>query len=203
MTDLRAHWDGVYGRREDTLSWYQTSAVTSLRMLDLAGVEPSATVIDIGGGTSRFIDALVDRGHKRPTVLDISSAAIEQTQRRLGDRAPRVRWLVDDVTSWQPDDRYDVWHDRAVFHFLTDTTDRNAYRDALQQATTAASVCVIATFAPDGPTHCSGLPISRYDPAGLVSALGPLWELANSDHEDHRTPGGSNQSFTWALLRRR
>lgn len=202
MTDLPAHWNRVYARREDTLSWYQTSATTSLRMLERAGVGTSAKVIDIGGGTSRLVDALVDLGYEDPTVLDISSAAIEQSQRRLGHQARHVRWLVQDITSWQPDVHYDVWHDRAVFHFLTDTADRNAYRDSLQQATTAGSICVIATFAPGGPTHCSGLEVVRYDPAGIVSALGPLWKITDSVHENHLTPGGTHQPFTWALLRR-
>lgn len=202
MTDLAGHWDRVYARGEDTLSWYQTEALTSLRMLDIAGIDASATVIDIGGGTSRLVDALLDRGHLEPTVLDVSHAAIEQTQHRLGERGREIRWLVEDIRTWRPDRHYDVWHDRAVFHFLTGASDRDTYRDALHQATAPGSIALIATFAPNGPAHCSGLPVARYDAASLVAALGSMWDLVASEREEHRTPGGTNQSFTWVLLRR-
>lgn len=202
MTDTARHWDDAYARGEGNLSWYESVPTSSLRMLDAAGIDVSAAVVDVGGGTSRLVDELVARGHVRMTVLDVSSVAIEHAQRRLCERAERVEWVVADIRTWQPEHRYQVWHDRAVFHFLTDPADRAAYRDTLHRATAPGSVVVIATFASDGPAQCSGLVVARYDPTGISAALGPDWELVDSMHEEHRTPRGVTQPFTWAILRR-
>jgi hypothetical protein len=174
----------------------------SLRMLDAAGVAASASVIDVGGGASPLAGALLERGFRDVTVLDISAAAMEQARHRLGPRAGEVHWLTADIRAWWPPRRYAAWHDRAVFHFLTAEPDRRDYRRALAEATTPGAVAVVGCFAPDGPQRCSGLPVARYGPGDLAAELAPDWQLVAQDGEEHTTPSGLAQPFTWAALRR-
>lgn len=197
------HWDSAYQRGEQTLSWYEPTPVFSLQMIDAAGLQAPAGVIDIGGGSSRLVDVLLECGFADLTVLDVSAAALEDARGRLGAQAASVQWLVEDIRAWRPDRRYQVWHDRAVFHFHRGPADRDAYLTALDAGTGPGSVAVMATFAPDGPTHCSGLPVARYSPDQLADILGAQWDLLRAEREEHVTPAGVMQPFTWALFRRR
>jgi 2-polyprenyl-3-methyl-5-hydroxy-6-metoxy-1,4-benzoquinol methylase len=170
-------------------------------MLDEAAVAPPNHVIDVGGGASSLVDVLLQKGFQ-VTVLDISEPALDVARLRLGSKADAARWIAADVTAWLPSKVYDVWHDRAVFHFLTDPTDRVKYLTALKAALRPGGFAVIATFAEDGPERCSGLPVQRYSAAGLARELGEDFKLMRVDREEHRTPGGASQIFTWALFER-
>lgn len=203
MSELAVHWDDAYGQGETSRSWFQTEPVMSLRMIDAAGVSTQASVVDIGGGTSRLVDALLARGHDDLTVVDVSDAALRITQDRLGGDAAEVYWVNADIRTWSPGRVFDLWHDRAVVHFLNDSADQDAYRNALNAASRPGSVAVFGCFAADGPTHCSGLPVVRRDVADVVEFLGPQWTLVAQDREMHPTPGGATQPFTWAAFVRR
>lgn len=196
------HWDDAYRRGATTRSWFQAEADPSLRILDAAGVRPSDSLIDVGGGASALVDALLQRGHDDLTVLDISGEGMRTAQQRLGAKASHVRWLVADLLAWAPDRTWHVWHDRAVLHFFTADADRRRYLDALHAATEPGSLAVLATFAPDGPHHCSGLPVARYDPGQLAELLGPNWRPLVDTREEHTTPTGAVQPFTRAAFRR-
>jgi hypothetical protein len=184
------------------VSWYQPKPEASLRVLDDFRVPATASLIDIGGGASSLVDTLMDRGWSDLTVLDIAAPALDVVKARLGQAAQRARWLVADMTAWQPDRVYAIWHDRAVFHFLTDAKARNAYVSALTAGTTQGSLIIIATFALDGPERCSGLPVRRHDAAMLGAELGPAFVLEREWREDHQTPGGGHQAFQWCVMRR-
>jgi hypothetical protein len=197
------HWDEVYRHRDTTRSWFQAQPAWSLRMLDRAEVSPADSVIDVGGGSSPLAAALLARGHSDITVLDVSVVGMRAAQQRLGAAAQRVQWLVGDVRTWRPPRRYVVWHDRALFHFMTSDQDREAYLEALQSATSPErAICILATFGPDGPPRCSGLPVLRYGAAELAAALSPSWQMFGEGRESHTTPSGTIQPFTWAAFRR-
>lgn len=197
------HWDQAYCRGDTTRSWFQERPLPSLWMLDAIGATPRESLIDVGGGASSLAAALLDRGYNDVTVLDISRTALSTAQRRLGAAINRVDWLVTDVLTWQPARRWDIWHDRAVLHFFTADTDLARYLDALEKAVSRTGFAILATFAPDGPQSCSGLAVARYDSQQLANLLGSQWRLLTDSREDHRTPGGANQPFTWAAFRRR
>ncbi|MGE0446467.1 MAG: class I SAM-dependent methyltransferase [Vicinamibacterales bacterium] len=198
-----AHWNTVYttkGERE--VSWFEPESSCSLQLIDAAGVTPRACVIDVGGGDSHLADALLERGFGCLAVLDISGAALRRAQDRLGAQASGVTWIEADVTrewSWRP---VDVWHDRAVFHFLTAPADRDAYRRHLLDTLKVDGTAIIATFALDGPEKCSGLPVSRYSPALLAAELGDSLELIETMAHVHATPWGATQSFQYSRFRR-
>lgn len=196
------HWDQAYTHGVEARSWYQTQSGPSLRMLDAAKVSTLDSCIDIGGGASTLVDALLARGHTDLSVLDVSATGLQIAQQRLGPDADRVHWLRTDLRSWQPARSYRVWHDRAVLHFLTDQPSRQRYLHALTAATEPGSLAIIATFAPDGPQHCSGLPVRSYSADDLTNLLGEPWQLINADHEQHTTPAAAVQPFTWAAFRR-
>lgn len=201
--DWRQHWSRVYETKEiSTLSWYQAEAAPSLRALDRFSAQPTAAFIDIGGGASSLIDALVARGWNDLTVLDIAGSALEAAHERLGDAAAKVQWREADITQWRPSRQYDVWHDRAVFHFLTEERQREAYRSALLSGLAPGGLLIIATFAPDGPERCSDLPVRRYDSAMLAEEFGPDLELLDGWSDDHVTPSRKGQPFTWCTFRR-
>lgn len=202
--DRQAHWQNVYETKAETeVSWYQDHPDSSLALIKGSGLGVTARIIDVGGGASRLVDDLLELGYASLTVLDIAQAALERTRRRLGERAARVEWLAADVTRWTPPCRFDLWHDRAVFHFLTDPADRAAYAAAMAAAIPAGGQTVIGTFAPDGPERCSGLPIRRYDAAGLASEFTAHFEPVDAMTEDHLTPAGKVQRFQFCRLRRR
>lgn len=197
------HWNHVYeAKQSDEVSWFQTTPSSSLRLFELAGLNPASCVIDVGGGDSRLVDALIDRRLTCVNVLDISAAAIARAQARLGERASMVKWIVADVAGdWSPP-LVDVWHDRAVFHFLIDATDRERYIGKLRMAVKRGGHAIIATFAPDGPTKCSGLPVMRYSSDTLMQELDPGFHLLHARVEPHTTPMGTTQSFLFALFQK-
>jgi SAM-dependent methyltransferase len=202
IIERTAHWDEVFTRTAGQgVSWFEAEPATSLTAISALPTD-IRSVVDVGGGASALVDVLLDAGIADVTVLDVSGAGLEHAKARLGERADSVSWVVSDVTSWVPERTFDVWHDRAVFHFLVDESDRAAYRQVLESALHAGSFAVVATFAPDGPTSCSSLPVARYDAAELIAALGPGFEVVDTARRVHVTPSGSEQPFTWVVLRR-
>jgi 2-polyprenyl-3-methyl-5-hydroxy-6-metoxy-1,4-benzoquinol methylase len=203
MSERAAHWENVYTTKaEKEVSWFQENPAMSLWLIEEAGASPTSRVIDIGGGASRLVDALFDKGFRSVAVLDISASALDTAKRRLGPRAAEVEWIIADVTRWTPSKSYDVWHDRAAFHFLTEAADRIAYVECLRSAVAPRGQVIIGTFALDGPEKCSGLPVQRHDSKSLADALGPDFELVGSHGNLHRTPWGSTQSFQFSHFRR-
>ena len=196
------YWDRAYANGDRTRSWFQHYPGASLRMLDAAGVTPPDSVIDIGGGASSLTDTLLQRGHNDLTVLDVSAAALRIAQSRLGPVEPAVKWIVAEILTWTPQRAYAAWHDRAAFHFITAASDKDRYLTALSAATRPGSVAVFGCFAPDGPDSCSGLPVTRYSSEDLVATLGDDWTLVATEREEHHTPAGSTQPFTWATFSR-
>jgi SAM-dependent methyltransferase len=197
-------WERTYATRSDTeLSWYEREPATSLRLIESVAAGPLVAVVDIGSGTSTLVDRLLDLGFQDLTVLDISGHALEQVRTRLGgDRAGRVQFVHHDVLTWEPGRHYDVLHDRAVFHFITRADERAQYIALVGRALRSGGAMVIATFASDGPTHCSGLPVTRYSPLDLAHTFSERFSLVAHEREDHITPTGVVQPFTWAVLRR-
>lgn len=198
-----AYWDAAYARGDDTRSWFQEHPGMSLRMLSAAGVSAADALIDVGGGACPLASALLDRGFGDLTVLDVSATGMLFARDRLGSRADQVHWLTADVLTWPPGRIYHAWHDRAVYHFLVTAEHRQQYRHTLETATAPGAVAIFGCFAPDGPQHCSGLPVARYSPAQLARQLGTRWQMISQDREEHRTPAGNIQPFTWTALRRR
>lgn len=198
------HWDGVYTRLDETqVSWFLDTPTSSLELLDAAGVGPQHSVVDVGAGAARLVDALLQRGFTDLTALDVSDAGLARARRRLGPAAAQVRWEVADLLDWTPGRSFEVWHDRAVFHFLVDPDDRARYREVLTSALAPGALVVVGTFAQDGPQRCSDLPVARYDADGLAEALGDGLEVLDTRREEHRTPWDAVQTFTWLTLRRR
>ena len=201
--DRRSHWEAVYLEKDEPqLSWHQDDPALSLELVSKLCPEGGA-VLDVGGGTSLLASRLAARG-REVTVLDLSGAALRRAQERSGPAGGRVRWVVGDVCgpSWQASGPFDVWHDRAVFHFLADPEDRRTYALRVRESVRPGGHVVVATFAPDGPERCSGLPVQRYDADALASELAPGLTLVASRREVHTTPWGSQQAFTYAVLRR-
>lgn len=197
-----SHWEDVYRRKApETVSWFQDDPRPSLDALTACGPDHRA-LIDVGGGASRLVDTLLARGWRDLSVLDISHAALAHAQARLGKQAAQVTWIVADLTDWHPDRTYDVWHDRAVFHFLTKPQQRSAYISALRQALRPGGLVILATFAPDGPDKCSGLPVRKYAAPDLLAQLGGGFHLLRTFREVHHTPGDVPQPFTWAVFER-
>lgn len=204
MIDRRTHWEGVYSTKaENEVSWFQETPEISIEMIKASGAAKDAAIIDIGGGASRLVDALLADGFRSLAVLDLSAAALEAANKRIGPDGAEVEWIVADVTTWKPARTYDIWHDRAAFHFLTDPADQTAYMDCLRSALRIGGQAIIGTFALDGPEKCSGLPVQRYDSAHLAETLGPSFELVEARRESHHTPWNSIQSFQFSRFRRR
>jgi len=200
---VQDHWDEVYGRLgAEGVSWYQSAPATSLALIDAAGLTPDRSVIDVGGGASPLTGALAARGYGDLTVLDLSEVALARSREGLARTAERVRWIRADVREWEPERTYDLWHDRAAFHFLVDPIDRERYLRALASSLEPGASLIVAAFSPAAPPRCSGLSVARYDAFGLASAFGPAFSLQEARDEEHVTPRGRVQPFTWALLRR-
>lgn len=199
----KAHWEKVWSEQDETAtSWFQAAPDVSLELIARAGVRAVDAVIDVGGGASRLVDHLLERGFTDLSVLDVSAAGLARARQRLGERANGVNWIEADVTAFDPRRRYRLWHDRAVFHFLCDAADRAAYLAAMDAALAADGQAVIATFAPDGPLKCSGLNTLRYSAAALAAELGPGWRLLEARNERHRTPAGREQRFGYCRFDR-
>jgi 2-polyprenyl-3-methyl-5-hydroxy-6-metoxy-1,4-benzoquinol methylase len=205
MSELnrQAHWQLVYKEKgENQFSWFQERPNISLALIEAVQADRSSAIIDIGGGASRLVDALVEKGYRDLTVLDLSESAVSIAKMRLGERAAMVKWIVADVTRWEPPRSYDLWHDRAAFHFLTEASDRTAYIDRLTKAVRPGGHAIIGTFALDGPERCSGLPVVRYDAAQLSATLTPSFALVDMRRDDHKTPWGAIQHFQFSVFRR-
>ena len=191
------HWDTAYSTRGvEGVSWYQAVPAVSLELVEALGTPRDASVIDVGAGASFLVDELVARGFTDLTVVDLSTSALEAARRRLPADAP-VRWVVADVLEWEPDRLYDLWHDRAVFHFLVAAFDRERYVATLRRAVAPDGKVIVGTFAEDGPEMCSGLPVSRYSAADLSAELGDALDVLETRRERHVTPRGAVQPFTW------
>jgi ubiquinone/menaquinone biosynthesis C-methylase UbiE len=200
--ERRAHWETVYlTKGERDVSWFQESPTISLELIRATGVSTEAAIIDVGGGASRLVDALLHEGYSAITVLDLSEKALETSKARLGAvSAAKVEWVAADVTAWEPRQAYNVWHDRATFHFLTDPKDRAAYAERVLRAVRSGGHVIIGTFGLDGPEPCSGLPVVRYDSATI--RLGPSFGLSESRTHVHKTPMGAIQRFQFSRFRR-
>lgn len=199
MNKQQEHWEKVYQTKQpDTVSWFQEHATRSLELIRSIDAAPSAKIIDVGGGASTLVDDLLAGGFKQVSVLDLSASALDVARFRLGSLAPDVTWIAGDITTVDmPAHAYDIWHDRAVFHFLTDPADRMAYVRQVMKSVKPGGHVIVAAFAPDGPEQCSGLPVARYDPDQLHSEFGASFELLEHCREEHTTPWGSIQQFVY------
>ena len=200
----KSHWENVYQTKPATrVSWFQEHAERSLQFIRNTGVAKNGHIMDVGGGASTLVDDLLREGYHNLTVLDISAAALQAAQKRLGAVAAQVHWLEADITRMEfPEASVDVWHDRAVFHFLTDSCDRQRYVQAVLRAVKPGGHVIVATFAEDGPLRCSGLDIMRYRADTLHDEFGAAFELVNSADEMHHTPSGADQHFIYCYCRR-
>lgn len=200
----KQHWEQVYSTRTtDSVSWFQPHAEHSLRLIHDTGLDKDAGIIDVGGGASTLVDDLLVEGYNDLTVLDLSGAALQAAQRRLGAKAEQVRWIEADITQVElPKARYDIWHDRAVFHFLTTPEQREAYVQTVFRAVKPGGHVIVATFAEDGPEQCSGLPVMRYRPEELHDEFGEAFQLLKHTKEAHHTPAGKVQQFVYCYCRR-
>jgi ubiquinone/menaquinone biosynthesis C-methylase UbiE len=200
----RDHWNRVYTTKTPTgVSWFQEHALQSMALIHQAGLSKDAAIIDVGGGASTLVDDLVAEHYRNVTVLDLSDAALAAAQTRLAERAGDVTWIAGDITQVElPVRAYDVWHDRAVFHFLTSQEDRDAYVRAVLRAVRPGGIVIVATFAEDGPDHCSGLPVMRYSDDTLHAEFGAPFTLLRQEREEHHTPGGATQKFIYCMCRK-
>ena len=201
--NAEAHWETIYRTKApDAVSWYCRHLEISLGLIERAARSRSAAVIDVGGGESTLVDDLIQRGFDNITVLDMSPTALEETKKRLGQDAERVRWLAADITRVSlPRHSFDVWHDRAVFHFLTNAEDRAAYVRSVLDAMRPGGHVIVSTFGPEGPTRCSGLDVIRYDSETLHAEFGGSFRLIESSTELHQTPWGAAQQFLYCYCR--
>ena len=199
----RDHWQSLYTKRPyEEVGFFEPDPETSLALIRRALDDGARSVVDVGGGASRLVDGLLDLGVAEIAVLDISEAGLDVARRRLRDRASSVRWIAGDVTELGDIGRFDVWHDRAVFHFLTSPDDRRAYVDLAERTLEPGGTAIVATFAPDAPAQCSGLDVCRYDPDALARQCGPGFALIDSTDHVHTTPRGVRQHFQYSTFRR-
>ncbi len=197
------HWEQIYATRAiDEVSWYQREPAASIRLVEGATQDRSAAIVDVGSGASVLVDRLLADGYRAVTLVDVSARALETVRHRLGTSAGVVTFVASDVLDWVPDRAYDVWHDRAAFHFLSDDRDRARYVDLATRAVRPGGALILATFAADAPTHCSGLPVRRQEANDLAATFRGAFTLESSEREEHVTPAGVVQPFTWAMLRR-
>lgn len=201
--DRKSHWENVYTTKGETeVSWFQATPAPSLELLELVGAKPAAAIIDVGGGASRFVDSLLTQGFENLTVLDLSATALAAARIRLGDTGGKVKWIVADATEWHSPETYDVWHDRAAFHFLTREGDQKAYIQRLKKSLRRGGHTIIGTFALDGPEKCSGLPVARHSSGSLSTLLGDDFILIDSRCHEHTTPWQVVQKFQFSTFRR-
>ena len=199
----RDHWESIHASKQDQVSWYQDRPTLALACIRACGLPAGSVVLDAGAGASRMVEALLDLA-LRPTVVDIAQSALDRVSERLGTRAKEVTFLCGDLTQMDlPSQSFDLWHDRAVFHFLTESADRAAYLSRMKRALKPSGFVVLSCFAPDGPEKCSGLPVRRNDAAGLAEELGPGFELLDEGRESHATPFNTSQAFTVTRFQRK
>ena len=199
MKTAKENGEKVYqNKASDAVSWFQEHATQSLEIIRSIGAPLNASIIDVGGGASTLVDDLLGSGFNTVSVLDLSASALEAVRKRLGAAGDGVTWIAGDIrTVHLPDHTYDIWHDRAVFHFLTDPVDRAAYVRQVMKSVKPGGHVIVATFAPDGPEQCSGLPVARYAPGELHQEFGPSFDLLEHMSEEHKTPWGSVQHFVY------
>jgi SAM-dependent methyltransferase len=198
-----SHWDNIFATRgESEVSWFEPKCESSLDLIAAAKLPSDAAIIDIGGGASRLVDFLMDLGYSDLSVLDLSAEGLGVARQRLGARAARVDWIVADAAHWRPPRQYRLWHDRAAFHFLTDAVDQASYMRVAGQAIASGGFAIIATFAPDGPDRCSGLPVARHDAGEILGQMGSAFQLLATRRHDHVTPRGVLQRFQYGLFRK-
>ncbi len=202
--ERKQHWNKVYSTKSgDSVSWFQPHAHTSLNLIQQTGVSKTASIIDVGGGASTLVDDLLLSGHVALTVLDISATALATAKKRIGQRCDEVQWLEADITKASlATHAYDVWHDRAVFHFLTSAEDRRSYLATVLNAVKPQGHIIVATFADDGPEQCSGLPVMRYSPEQLSAEFGASFQMIKAVHEQHLTPLANVQKFIYCYFRK-
>ncbi|MDG1334208.1 MAG: class I SAM-dependent methyltransferase [Crocinitomicaceae bacterium] len=192
----KEHWETVYETKTpDQVSWTQKTPQTSLNFIHSFGEDKSVSIIDVGGGDSHLVDCLLDEGYSNISVLDISAKALERAKLRLGERASLVNWIVSDITTFKPNQQFDIWHDRAVFHFLTDPVDIASYVSTVEQS--VSKNMIIGTFSEDGPLRCSALDITQYSATSLSEAFENKFEVISCLNEDHATPFDTIQNFTF------
>lgn len=201
----KAHWEKLYGTKSSSqVSWFQSHADLSLRLIQDSNAQSTASIIDVGGGASVLVDDLLACGYVDVTVLDLSGAALATARSRLGESAKRVKWIEANILDVElPSASYDVWHDRAVFHFLTNDLDRRAYVEHVLHAVKPGGLIIVATFAEDGPIECSGLPVMRYSGDQLYSEFGEPFTLLGHEKESHYTPSGKEQKFVYCFFRKK
>ncbi len=196
------HWEQVYASKQPTeVSWFQPVPEKSLQLIRATGVGREQAILDAGGGASTLVDNLLAEGFRDVSVLDISSNALSRSRERLGEIAGEVSWIEADATDFAPQRRYDLWHDRAVFHFLTDAADRGRYIEVVKRSLNSGGHFVLATFGPQGPLRCSGLDICRYSIEQLTDLLGACFSLQSHELDEHRTPSGAVQQFLYSRWR--
>jgi ubiquinone/menaquinone biosynthesis C-methylase UbiE len=197
--ESKDHWEHVYQTKSaETVSWFQEHAQRSLELIKSIGPSHDCSIIDVGGGVSTLVDDLLEDGFKNISVLDLSAHALAVASKRLGDNGSRVHWIEGDICRVAlPAQAFDIWHDRAVFHFLTNPAERHAYVEQVMRAVKPGGHVIVATFGPDGPDKCSGLPVARYSPEGLHGEFGPAFQLLEHQSEAHRTPLGNIQHFIY------
>ncbi len=201
-TDRKTHWEHIYQTRDaEAVSWFQPTPALSLALIQQCDLAPDHTILDVGGGASTLVDHLIQAGYQAITVLDIAQQALEIAQQRLGKAAEQVQWLVADATDFQLAHQVHLWHDRAVFHFLTQAHDRHAYIGNLKKTLLPGGHLIIAAFAPEGPKQCSNLDIVQYDSRKISLELGHAFELQQTRQEIHTTPAGAEQAFNYFLFR--
>ncbi|HLN72244.1 MAG TPA: class I SAM-dependent methyltransferase [Prolixibacteraceae bacterium] len=204
IDSTKHHWDTIYQTKaENEVSWYQTYPSSSMKMIESYNLPLNANIIDIGGGDSRFAEALIDKGYTNIHVLDISESAIRRAKERLGEKSSVIQWIVSDVTDFEPSVKFDCWHDRAAFHFLTTEDQVNKYVTLVNKAVKQEGCLVIGTFSEKGPLKCSGLEIKQYSEASLAERFGGSFQLVECFYEDHHTPFQSVQNFVFCSFRKR
>lgn len=198
------HWDKIYSTKaEDEVSWFQPYPETSMKFVELFNLPLNANIIDIGGGDSHFVDALLDKGYRNIYVLDISANAIERAQQRLGDRASKVHWIVSDVTKFEPPVQFDYWHDRAAFHFLTTENKVYRYVSIAEDAMRKDGYLILGTFSENGPEKCSGLAIKQYSEASMSARFEIAFDRIKCIQEDHTTPFNTIQNFLFCSFKKK
>jgi len=201
--DKKHHWEDVYRKKKvDEVSWYQARPGLSLRMIAAANLARDAAIIDVGGGASLLIDNLITQGYTNLSVLDISGESLKCAKERIGSSGQNVQWIESNITDFNPQQKFQFWHDRAVFHFLTNPDERARYLEVMNRSLASGAHAMIATFAPDGPEKCSGLPVQRYSHESLQQILGPACKMVLQEQETHLTPAGGQQKFIYALFRK-
>ncbi|MFD0862921.1 class I SAM-dependent methyltransferase [Sungkyunkwania multivorans] len=201
--DRKQHWEHIYSTKSlHEVSWYQPTPEITLNFFQQLDIPLKSNIIDVGGGDSSLVDHLLDIGYRNLTVLDISEVAIEKAKQRLGERADLVNWLVTDIADFMPEDTYEVWHDRAAFHFLTEEKEIEKYIETAYRSLSPDGILIMGTFSEDGPTKCSGIEIKQYSEASLTDRMKRFFEKIHCLKVDHKTPSGSIQSFLFCAFRR-